>query len=192
MARLKAIYAWLDRSTGKMSSSILWVVGVGLVTMALITTVNSLARWLFAGVILWSFELAVYLFVGVVLLSLAHAMRTEAHIRIPVVFDRLPRKAKPWLQFASDIILLIFTIIMLIGSVKYVTDSFQMHSFGLVTAWPLWIPQLVMPIGFTLLSLEALVKVLKGPQRGKIPEKADLARALEGGFLPTAGEGPEL
>ena len=75
MKRLKAIYAWLDRSTGKMSSSIIWVVGVGLVIMALITTVNSLGRWLFAEVIVWSFELAVYLFVAVVLLSLAYAMR---------------------------------------------------------------------------------------------------------------------
>ena len=188
MKRLKAIYAWLDRSTGKMSSSIIWVVGVGLVIMALITTVNSLGRWLFAEVIVWSFELAVYLFVAVVLLSLAYAMRAEAHIRIPVVFDRLPKKARPWIQFASDIILLIFAVIMVIGSVKYVTDSFQMHSFGLVTAWPLWIPQLVMPIGFTLLSLEVLVKVLKGPQRGRITEETDLAKALEGGFLPTAGE----
>jgi len=144
-----------------LSDGAIWIAGAGLIAMAILTFSSAMSRWIFSRAIIFSFEVTEFIFVGVALLSLAFALRTGAHIKIPLIFDHFPRKVKPWVQFATNVILLLFAAILLIGSVMLVVDSYQLHSKSFLLGILRWIPQMVMPVGFTLLSLEALVKVLK-------------------------------
>ena len=160
----RVIITSFDRWLGRLTSGFLWIAGAGLITMALLVTSNSMLRWLFRGGIHFAHELNMMLFVGVALLSFAYVLRAGAHIRIPLIFDRLPKEVKPWAQFVSDTIMLVLVVIISIGSVIFVVDSHRLMSATFLIGIPLWIPQLVIPIGFILLTLEVLVKILKKQQ----------------------------
>lgn len=165
MYRIRAITILLDKQVERLIGGALWIAGAGLTAMALLVFATAMARWIFSKAIVWGFEVTEYIWVGVALLILAYTLRADSHIRIPLVFDRLPRKSKPLIQYLSDIILLGLAVMLLIACVKLVIDSYQLHSISLtVLGMVQWIPQLVLPIGFALLSLAALVKVIQGPQ----------------------------
>jgi len=162
MKRIRALAISISKPVERLTTGVLWIAGAGLTTMAVLTFSSAMARWALDRVLIFANEITEYIFVGVALLSFAFVLRTESHIRIPVVFDRLPGAAKPWLQFISDIIVLVFVVILLIASVRLVVDSYQLHAISITVLGVVqWIPQMVLPIGFSLLLLEALVKVLK-------------------------------
>lgn len=165
MKWVRIVISLLDKLAGKLSGGFLWLIGGGLLTMALLTTATAIARWLFNESITFSYEITIYIFVGVVLLGFAYVLRLRAHINVNIVFDRLPSRVKPWILFMNDIIVLTFGIVLTMGGIKLVTYSYKFHTLSITNLHVvMWIPQLVVPIGFGVFALEALVKVLKGPE----------------------------
>ena len=105
-------------------------------------------------------ETSAYAFVALTFLGLAYTLLTEGHIRINVVLDRLPQKVKPRIRLISDLLTAVFLIVITISSFKLWLESFilgptsptELHT-------PMWIPQIVLPLGFLLFLLQLLVKL---------------------------------
>jgi TRAP-type mannitol/chloroaromatic compound transport system permease small subunit len=103
-------------------------------------------------------EISGYFLVLAATWGFAYALRTEAHVRIDVLLPYMPR----WLRVFVDFLTLILTAFLSwLFSWKIwllVVDSLQTNiksSTYMLT--PLWVPQGILWVGFTLLALTALV-----------------------------------
>lgn len=102
-------------------------------------------------------EISGYMLAVAATWGFAYALRTGAHVRIDVLFPYLA----PRLKAAVDVIALVF-MALFAGIVSWkvwalVLDSWQSgmrSSTYLLT--PLWVPQGILGVGFTLLALAAL------------------------------------
>lgn len=153
----------LSKSIINKASTISFVLAVVCLTsMVIYVTAAVITRKGFNLVLPGVVELSAYAFVALTFLGLAYTLLTEGHIRINIVFDRLPQKVKPRIRLISDLLTAVFLIVMTISSFRLWLESFilgptsptELHT-------PMWIPQIVLPLGFLLLLLQLLVRLGK-------------------------------
>ena len=158
MNRVKTAIASVGRGIERVGDSLLWVSGASVVMMTLLVFVSVMGRWLFNTPVKGAVEISTYLYVLCIMLSLAYVLRVGRHIRIPLIFDRMPWRAKPWVELASNIILVVFLVVMFLGSCKLLIQSWQFRTISTTELGiALWIPQLFVPLGLLLISLQTIV-----------------------------------
>jgi len=124
-----------------------------MISIALIVVVmfyEVVSRYVFSAPTLWANELSLWIAAFVFLLSGQYAMQQRCHIRIPVIYDRMPR----WMRKLSDsmsVLLICFFVFALVwgGYNDAETRFMRMETFG--TAWDPPIPGIIKP--FLLLSM---------------------------------------
>ena len=99
-------------------------------------------------------------------LALAHTLRRNEHIRVTLVIERLHGGARRglelWALGASSLLASLFAAY----SIRLAYQSYDFHDISTANdATPLWIPQLAMAIGTTVLAI-ALVDELVAEWRG--------------------------
>lgn len=127
-----------------------------------LTMVEVVSRYVLRHPIMLADEFGGYSFAAIALLGLAYTMKEGRHIRIQFVVNRLPVKFSNWLRVITLSAALVYTLIASYVSYSFIADAFQRHiraASHLMT--PLGWPQLVLPIGFTLLSIVLLAEVAK-------------------------------
>jgi len=88
----------------------------------------------------------------------AYALRTDAHVRVDVLFPYLAPRVKAAVDFIALVLMALFASIISWKIWALVTDSLETDirsSTYLLT--PLYIPQGILGVGFSLLALAALV-----------------------------------
>lgn len=135
---------------------------VCLFLMTMIVAAEIIARSGFRFSLPVAVELPIYLFGGVVFLELAHAFRDGTFLRADILYSRFSSKTRGALDMIFLILALAFVVIMtkefialVISSIEYGERSYmQMKA-------PLFIPRLLLPVGFILLGLELVAKITK-------------------------------
>jgi TRAP-type mannitol/chloroaromatic compound transport system permease small subunit len=119
-------------------------------------------------------ELQWVLFSAVFLLCSPWTLLANEHIRIDIVNNLMPR----WLRSTIDLVghaffLLPLTIVMILTGIPFFIKSFEideqsMNAGGL----PQWPSKFLVPLGFTLLFIQALSELIKriAIMRGMIPD----------------------
>lgn len=135
---------------------------VSLVAVGLLVNAAVIMRYVFNAPFHFTEEISGYLMVALVFLGLADTLRAERHIRIDVVFVHLPKWIQNTLEICSLALGLIFAGIFAWRTGQTVLTSYQikMTSFGLWQV-PLYLPQLLMPIGFVALALQIIARAIK-------------------------------
>ncbi len=147
-------------------------------------------------------EIVVFCMVSSVFLALAQTLRKNEHIRITVLIGRLPIGIRRWFELWCLSVSAVF-----FGSLAYYTIFMAYESFIYnemsdgVIGIPLWIPQLLMFWGVTLITIafiENMVKTLKGgmpiyvTDASENPEIEDiLHETADPGSQPDDGPAPE-
>jgi len=130
--------------------------------IVVLISANIADRILFNSSILITDEYSAYLFVGVIMLALAFTLKENAHIKITLLSSSLTAKPAKFLRIASIIIALFISSMIFYFSAATVYQSFSLDiRADTVSQTRLYIPQLFIPIGFLLLSLELLALLLK-------------------------------
>ena len=105
-------------------------------------------------------EFSAYMLVAVAFLGIAFTWRERGHVRITALVSRLPLKISSWMRLLAFILAFVFTVALTFASYQYLHYSFDL---GLRSSthlrFPLQGPQMVLPIGFALLSLVLIVDV---------------------------------
>ena len=109
-------------------------------------------------------------------LALAHTLKRGEHIRVSLVLENVNEKARRALERVS---LAIATLLAALFAYYSIRLAFQSWDFNDVStgndATPLWIPQLGMAIGTTILMIafvDELVLELRGRRKHAAPEEA--------------------
>lgn len=125
-----------------------------LVLMMLLIAAEVVARSFFSVSLQFVDEYASYTLVWVTFLGMAVALHDGALFRVGILYDRLPMLPKCVLQIVWDLLSLGFSVVMAWQCTRQVLSSYEREMVApTVIATPLWIPQLVMPIGAGLVVL---------------------------------------
>ena len=111
-------------------------------------------------------EVATFALVGASFLSLADTFRHNTHIRISVLTQHLPPKARRYTELWSLAVAAAIAIWLAFWGIDMVLEAYQYgdKSNGLL-AIPLWIPQGIMTLGIILLAvsvIEEFINVWRG------------------------------
>ncbi|MBI3325676.1 MAG: TRAP transporter small permease [Nitrospinae bacterium] len=103
----------------------------------------------------------------------AYALRTDAHVRVDVLFPYMGRRLKTAMDFIALMLMALFASLISWKIWALVVDSMQSgmrSSTYLLT--PLYIPQGILGVGFSLLALAAVFMALALLAGWKLPARA--------------------
>jgi C4-dicarboxylate transporter DctQ subunit len=124
-----------------------------LAAMTLITFAEVVARYVFNTGAVWSLELTIFLFAWLVLLGMSYGVRVGAHIGVDLLPRTLPPGVQKTLALIAIVLCMAYAAIMFRGGWDTVALLLMIGIEAEDVPIPLWIPTLVLPLGFALLFL---------------------------------------
>ena len=159
---------WVDRFNSRLGIAVSWLT----LAMVAVGAYNAVVRYLgrYTGWNLSSnayLELQWYMFSLVFLLGAAYAMQTNTHVRVDVVYSRLPERWRRRIDLWGAVLFLIpFAIFGLVMSWPAVRNSWAVLE---VSSDPGGLPRYpiksVLLVAFTLLALQGLAEAVRNWQR---------------------------
>jgi TRAP-type mannitol/chloroaromatic compound transport system permease small subunit len=120
-------------------------------------------------------EIQWYLNAAVWLLVAGYTLKRQEHVRIDVIFGKLPPRAQTWIDIIGGVIMLL-PASLIIGwySLPSLFNSWDIQEYssdpGGLIRWPV---RLLIPIAFALLALQGVSQIIKriGLLQGRVPEE---------------------
>lgn len=143
----------------------------------LVSAGNALVRYIFDTSSNAWLEIQWYLFSAVFLLCAGYTLLRNEHVRIDVIAGRLSRRTQAWIDIVGSVFFLL-PMAIIIGWLSWplVADSYLRHEMsgdaGGLLRWPV---KILIPIGFTLLTLQGISELIKRIAflMGLIPDPAE-------------------
>jgi TRAP-type transport system small permease protein len=147
--------------------SVWTAMGVILLMMVLIT-VDMLLRNLAGRSLLVVEEVVGQLTVATAFLGIPYALRRHALLRVELLRNQLSAKAGAVVDIAFTLASILYIGIVIWFGVRLVSSSLRLKIVSLsYLQTPMWIPQLVIPVGGSLLLLALLAELLRDTRRLK-------------------------
>ena len=149
----------IDWVNDKVGRGALWLV----LLASLISAGNAVSRYGFNLSSNAMLEVQWYLFSAVFLLCSGYTFLRNEHVRIDLVSNRLTARGRNWVDIVGIVLFLLPVCTMLVTMSwpsfveSFVNDEQSSNAGGLVR-WPV---RLLIPVGFTLLGLQALSELIK-------------------------------
>ena len=149
----------IDRQLARISVSVGAL--LVLITVALVTY-SIVMRYVLNTPQTWTDELVGYFLVCIVMLGVAESLRHGDHIGVDLLTERLPAKGRKAADIWGMFAVIAVALAMVYSSYQMVAFSYrvELYSDGYVEA-PLWIPQAVLLLGYSLLALSAANRLLR-------------------------------
>ncbi len=164
MTALQRISAAIDRLNDRIGSAIQWLALV----MVVIGAFNAIARYTdqYTGMSLSSnayLDLQWYFFSLIFLMGSAYGLNHDYHVRVDVMYTRLSRRARAWIDLIGSVVFLVpFAVMMFWISWGWVVRSWTILE---TSADPGGLPRYpiktVVLVSFFLLLLQALSQIVK-------------------------------
>ena len=156
---LGRVLAGLDHVTAAMA----YVAGALFIALAFYLTIDVVGRKFFHLSTAVSDEYGGYALAVGGMWALAHTLRSGGHVRIDVLLPYLPRRVRSVLDYAALATMAAFAAMIAIYAWRLAIDSFTGDARAMsFVRTPLFVPQGLMALGFSVLSLEAGVILLAG------------------------------
>jgi len=134
-----------------------------LVSLVLLILIEIFIRYFFDMSTMIADEYSGYIYLASIFLGLAYTFNENAHIRINILTSKMGKKTNKIIDVLAGLITLVVLTFTLVRSILFTYDSYEMEMVSeSVSATPLYLTQLVMPLGISLFILSVLVFVLKG------------------------------
>jgi len=132
-------------------------------TLVLVMAFNVLLRYLFRTGSVAMQELEWHLMSPVSLLCIAYAIKHEGHVRVDILFGRLPLRARQVIEVISAALAVALCIIVILLSWGYVMQS---YTIGEKSPDPGGLPyrfilKAMIPAGFVLLLVQSIAALLR-------------------------------
>lgn len=140
-----------------------------------INFVNIVGRYFFSASLQWAEEMMLFLMVGCVFLGVGLVGWSGRHIRMDVIVSLLPRGMRRTIEVFSDLVVIATSVALAIFAwpVIHMLAAFDQRSEA--ANIPLVIPQMMLPVGLTLMALLIALRLLfRGdPRAGEPRERAE-------------------
>ncbi|GGJ99204.1 transporter [Lentibacillus kapialis] len=152
MGKFKQVFNWLEY---------VFLMGskFGLFAMMLLVSGDAIGRYFFGKPIVGTYEIVeMYLMVVTIFLSMSYVMKIGGHIRLDVVFDKLPKTLQKRLNFFYYFLTAIW--MSFIGYYGFQTTHeawVENLTESGVVSFPMWLSYIWVPIGAFLLCIRLLI-----------------------------------
>ncbi len=153
----------ISRLIDSLSSRIGWLTMWLILATTIISAGNAIVRKAFGTSSNGLLEIQWYLFAAVFMLGAGYGFLKNSHVRIDFVSSRLSARTRNWIDVGGILLVLIpFCLISIVLSwplfTQTLTSGEMSQNAGGLIRWPAYA---LMPLGFTLLLLQALSELLK-------------------------------
>ena len=189
---MKKIIKWLD---AHLEETILAILLVVIACVSLAQVIIRKLPWIPA--LTWAEEFCRFCWIWSVFISLPYTIRMGNMLRVTVVLELLPDKARRILDCIVDIINMLCMGLLAYFSVEVVSDIHASHELSPAMLWPMWFIYSVILIGFTLGTVRSLemfvlhIKAMKTGVSAEISGSTEEAAALEAAMAEMPAEGGE-
>ena len=167
---------WLSARFGTLAN---WLV----LSSCVVSAGNATVRYLISRSSNAWLEVQWYMFAGIVMLGAPLVLRLNEHVRVDIIYGRLPARARAWVDLLGLIFFLMpATVLFLWMSWPFFYESFISNEMsnnagGLAR----WYVKLTMPLGFAMLTLQGIAEIIKriGYLRGVYPMDTHYERPLQ-------------
>jgi TRAP-type mannitol/chloroaromatic compound transport system permease small subunit len=158
MQRLQRLAGGSDRIVDASGRIAAWV----MLALVLLMSVNVLLRYLFSVGSVAAQELEWHLMSPIVLIGMAYALLRDGHLRVDLIYVKLPERARLVVNLIGSLIGMVFSALVIWLAWKYVLQSYAIDEGspdpgGLPHRFLL---KAFIPLGFTLLLLYSLAEAI--------------------------------
>jgi C4-dicarboxylate transporter DctQ subunit len=151
------MYKVIDKGISLLSESI---AATGITAGVALAFVNVVARYIFDSSLTWASELTIYFFLWSVFFGAVYCFHKDAHIAVSIIVDIVPTKVSKVMLIFSKIASLIFLFAVAYYGYQYLVFVRELEEMSVDLEIPMWIPYLVIPVSFFLMSIRVLEKLI--------------------------------
>ncbi len=171
------------------------IIGAVLITLMItFLGIQVISRYVFSSPIAWTEELTKICFILSVFFGSVGAWHRNQHLALGVVYDKLSPKGKCYLRLVSDVLTLVFCVVIQPAMWQLVNSTQRTGMKLPVTQWPKWIFYLMMPITFIMLAwriVEEIIHIIRAiKDGGYVFLNAEANHDLEAEEVSLDGETP--
>lgn len=157
----RVIGLWLDRVVAVLTIGGAVVAGSAAVLMVALITTEVIARSVFSTSTLMADEYSGYFLVAMTYLGLAYTGRSGLHVRVDSVIRFLPPRLRDTVVVSGLVISLAFLLLLAWETWALVRSSYEVQDTALtVRRTPLFLPELMIPVGLVLFCLLVLREIV--------------------------------
>jgi len=145
----------MEKTLNIIRTAVKWLVIIFFIYMVLAVFYQVLGRYIFSYKLGAAAETATFAQIWMILLASGIAMRKNMHVGVDILLRKLNFKYQKIVIAASTIVIMIFLIMVLKGSVQLIVVGAQSTSPAI--SIPMWIPYLSVPLGIIYIMLELLI-----------------------------------
>lgn len=146
---------WISEITG-------WIAAGMILSAVMLTCQMIFVRFVLNASTVWQTEVVVYLMVGATLLGLAFVQKHKGHVNVDLLPLWLGPKSARVLEIVTQLAALsVIGICLIYGFEFWHIAQSRGWTSDTVTAVPLWIPYLSIPVGFGLLALQIFADLVE-------------------------------
>lgn len=128
--------------------------------MSLIIGLQVFMRYVMKSSLSWSEELARYMFIWMVYIGISYGIKKGRHIKIDAAVNIFPRKIQKYIFILSDIIFLLFAIIVIYQSNNVAMLIFRLGQSSPGTGISMGYVYMAIPVGFTLVCVRLIQDIV--------------------------------
>lgn len=151
----------LDKGIHLINSALRYVCMSLLFFMMGLGTCDVMGRYLFNKPILGTFEIFEILLPAIVLLGLGYTQGNKAHVRVEILLSRLSFRKQTVLNFVTNALALFISVLILWRGWVLTTVYWRMGRTIPTIDVPMFLPQLLVPLGALMLILVLIVQMIQ-------------------------------
>lgn len=149
------------RAVQYLSSVAGWCSALMILAAVVLTCQMIFVRFVLDGSTVWQTEIVVYLVIAATLVGLPFVQYQKGHVNVDLIPMAMRGRARYGLAVATLFLSILIATVMLIYGYEYWHFAYARGwTSDTVTAVPLWIPYLSLPVGFGLLLLQLVADLV--------------------------------
>jgi TRAP-type C4-dicarboxylate transport system permease small subunit len=137
-----------------------------LISSVAVNFANIIGRYFFSISIPWAEEIMLFLMVGCVFTGCCAVAWEGRQIRMDVVLAMLPPKAQEFLHVLSDLVMMVTAVAVTAFAWPVITQLAEFDERSQAANFPLFIPQAMVPLGYSLMALLIALRLLMRTRAG--------------------------
>jgi len=155
----------LLRSVRALVSVLRVIAAVLLVASVLLNFANVVGRYFFSDSIYWAEEVMLYLMVGCVFLGNGVVAWSGRQLRMDVIVGMMPVAVQKLLALLYELTFIAVAGIIVVFSWPVIRDLWAFDQRSQSAEIPMWIPQVMVPAGLTIMALLVVLRLVTGGDR---------------------------
>jgi C4-dicarboxylate transporter, DctQ subunit len=155
--------------------------GIFITISGIVILIEVLLRMIFNSTIIGSDEIACFMIIWSVFFTASIGIKTGNHVKIDIFLHLMPPKMRQVVEIAGSIAAALFCIYFTYSGFFLVAEAIQVgdKTVGTIRT-PLWLPQLIMPVGGILMVFRLLGQIIRQIRSypGDTEEVADVLQTV--------------